>query len=98
MEPNLKLCINDGKDLEDTTMYRQILGSFIYLTLSRPDIVFVVGVASRFMKIPRKPHLEAVRRIIRYVKGILDWGLFYEKGVECKVSGYCDADYAGDHC
>lgn len=49
------------------------------------------------MQNPRKPHLEAVRGILRYVKGTLDWGLFYEKGVECKVNGYCDADYAGDH-
>ena len=97
MEPNLKLCINNGKDLEDATMYRQIVGSLIYLTLSRPDIAFAVGVASRFMQNPRKPYLEAVRRILRYVKGTLDWGLFYEKGVECKVNGYCDADYAGDH-
>ncbi|GAA0176324.1 transmembrane signal receptor [Lithospermum erythrorhizon] len=97
MEPNLKLCINARKDLEDTTMYRQIVGSLIYLTLSRPDIAFAVGVVSRFMQNSRKPHLEAVRRILRYVKGTVDWGLFYEKGVECKVNGYCDADYAGDH-
>lgn len=97
MEPNLKLCAYNGKDLKDTKMYRQIVGSLIYLTISRPDIAFAVGVVSRFMQKPRKTHLEAVKRILRYVKGTIDWGLFYKNGVQSKVSGYCDADYAGDH-
>lgn len=82
MEPNLKLCAYDGKDLDDTRMYRQIVGSLIYLTISRPDITFVVGIVSRFMQKPKKPHLEAVKRILRYIKGTIDWGLFYEKGVQ----------------
>ena len=49
------------------------------------------------MQNPRKPHLEAVRRILRYVKGTNDYGLLYKKGETCKLVGYCDADYAGDH-
>ncbi|CAM8919002.1 unnamed protein product [Rhodiola kirilowii] len=49
------------------------------------------------MQNPRKPHLEAVRRILRYVKGTTNYGLLYKKGVEGKVIGYSDADYAGDH-
>ncbi|KAL9310750.1 putative RNA-directed DNA polymerase [Arabidopsis thaliana] len=97
MEPNLKLCAYDGKDLEDTKMYRQIVGSLIYLTLSRPDISFAVGVVSRFMQKPKKPHLEAAKRILRYIKGTIDWGLLYEKEGKGKLNSYCDADYAGDH-
>ncbi|KAM1206869.1 hypothetical protein EV1_007562 [Malus domestica] len=49
------------------------------------------------MQNPKKPHLEAVRRILRYVKSTIDYGLLYKKGEDCKLVGYCDADYAGDH-
>lgn len=94
MEVNAKLCSAYGKDLEDTTMYRQLVGSLIYLTLTRPDIAYAVGVVSRFMQNPKKPHF---RRILRYMKGTLDYGLLYKKGEQCKIVGYCDADYAGDH-
>jgi Reverse transcriptase (RNA-dependent DNA polymerase) len=97
IEPNVKMCAHEGKDLEDATMYRQLVGSLIYLTLTRPDISYAVGVMSRYMQNPKKPHLEAVRRILRYVKGTLGYGLMYKKGGDCKLVGYCDADYAGDH-
>ncbi|KAE8704364.1 PLAC8 family protein [Hibiscus syriacus] len=55
------------------------------------------GMMSRYMQNPKKPHLEAVRRILRYVKNTIDYGLLYKKGEDCKLVGYCDADYAGDH-
>ncbi|XP_020533800.1 uncharacterized mitochondrial protein AtMg00810-like [Jatropha curcas] len=97
IEINTKLSISEGKDLEDSKMYRQIIGSLIYLTLTRPDIAFTVGVASLFMQNPKKPHLEVVRRILRYIKGTIDLGLFYKSKVDCKLEGYCDADYAGDY-
>jgi len=97
MEPNTKICAHEGKDLEDATMYRQLVGTLIYLTLTRPDISFAVGVMSRYMQNPKKPHLEAVRRILRYVNRTLDHGIMYKRGGECKLVGYCDADYAGDH-
>ncbi|KAL4355035.1 hypothetical protein GQ457_06G000650 [Hibiscus cannabinus] len=94
MDPNIKLQAEEGKDLEDTTMYRQLVGSLIYLTLSRPDIAYAVGVVSRYMSNPKKPHLDAVRRILRYVKGTISFGILYKKTKECQVTGYCDADYA----
>ncbi|KAL5567911.1 hypothetical protein UlMin_024486 [Ulmus minor] len=97
MEPNAKMCAHEGKDLEDATMYRQLVGSLIYLTLTRPDISYAVGVMSRYMQNPKKPHLEAVRRILRYVKSTIDYGLLYKKGEDCKLVGYCDVDYVGDH-
>ncbi|KAE8732274.1 hypothetical protein F3Y22_tig00002237pilonHSYRG01326 [Hibiscus syriacus] len=97
MEPNIKMCAHEGKDLEDATMYQQLVGSLIYLTLTRPDISYAVGVMSRYMQNPKKPHLEAVRRILRYVKNTIDYGLLYKKGEDCKLVGYCDDDYAGDH-
>ncbi|XP_048498244.1 uncharacterized mitochondrial protein AtMg00810-like [Beta vulgaris subsp. vulgaris] len=96
MEVNARLCSVEGKDLEDVTMYRQLVGSLIYLTLSRPDIAYVVSAISRFMQKPMKRHLEAVRRILRYVKGTIYYGILYRNDKEFEVVGYCDADYAGD--
>ncbi|KAM1445469.1 hypothetical protein ACFX2I_041498 [Malus domestica] len=52
---------------------------------------------SRYMQNPKKPHLEAVRRILRYVKSTIDYGLLYKKCEDCKLVGYCDADFIGDH-
>ncbi|KAK9185737.1 hypothetical protein WN943_026096 [Citrus x changshan-huyou] len=97
MEPNAKMCAHEGKDLEYASMYRQLVDSLIYLTLTRPDISYAVGVMSRYMQNPKKSHLEAVRRVLRYVKSTIDYGLLYKKGGNCKLVGYCDADYAGDH-
>ncbi|KAI3826790.1 hypothetical protein L1987_00846 [Smallanthus sonchifolius] len=65
MESNLALRADEGKELEDVTMYRKIVGSLIYLTLTRPDISYAVGVLSRFVQSPRKPHLDAVRLVLR---------------------------------
>ncbi|KAL0462187.1 UNVERIFIED_CONTAM: putative mitochondrial protein [Sesamum latifolium] len=91
------MCAHEGQDLEDATMYRKLVGSLIYLTLTSPDISFAIGVMSRYMQNPKKSHLEAVRRILRYVKSILDYGIMFKKDEDCKLVGYCDADYAGDH-
>ncbi|XP_060673820.1 uncharacterized mitochondrial protein AtMg00810-like [Ziziphus jujuba] len=97
MEVNAKLSAYEGKDLEDATMYQQLVGSLIYLKLTRLDISFAVGIVSRCMQSPKKPHLEAVQRILRDVKGIIHMGLLYKRGEECKLLGYCDADYARDY-
>jgi hypothetical protein len=83
MEPNAKLRVGEGNDLVDIRMYRQMVSSLIYLTLTRPDITYVVGVASRHMQNPKKPHLEAVKKILRYVKGTLDYGILYHKDGVC---------------
>ena len=57
----------------------------------------MVGFVIRYMQKPKKTHLEAVQRMLRYVKGTLDCGLLYRRGEECEVIGYCDVDYVGDH-
>jgi len=94
IEPNAKMCAHEGKDLEDVTMYRQLVGSLIYLTQTRPDISFAVGVMSRYMHKPNKHHMEVVRRFLRYVKSTIGYGLMYKKGEECKLVGCCDSNYA----
>jgi hypothetical protein len=96
MDSNVRLQEDEGKKLEDVTMYRQLTGSVIYLTLTRPDISYPVGVVSHYISDPKKPHLDAVRRILRYVKGTINFGILYKKTKDCQVMGYCDADYAGD--
>ncbi|XP_049372648.1 uncharacterized mitochondrial protein AtMg00810-like [Solanum verrucosum] len=97
LDPNVKMCAHEGKDLEYATMYRQLVGSLIYITLIRPNISYAVGVMSRYMQNPKKSHLDGVRRILRYVKSTIDYGLLYKKGEECKLIGYCDSDYGRDH-
>ncbi|KAJ9565416.1 hypothetical protein OSB04_001382 [Centaurea solstitialis] len=96
IEPNAKFA-HEGKELDDGMMYRQLVGSLIYLTLSRPDISYAVGVMSCYMQSPRKPHLDAARWILRYIKETINYGLIYRRGEDCKLVGYCDADYAGDY-
>jgi hypothetical protein len=71
LEQNVRLSANEGNLVEDTTMYRCIVGSLIYMTITRPDFNHVVGVVSQFMQTPRKPHLDAVRPIPRYIKHTL---------------------------
>ncbi|MCO5548769.1 hypothetical protein L7F22_002231 [Adiantum nelumboides] len=75
-------------------MYRQIVGSLIYLTISRPDLSYTVGLESQFMQLPKKPHLDVVRRTLRYVSATLDYALFYEASTELQLSGFTDADWA----
>jgi hypothetical protein len=71
LEQNVKLSVDEGDLMEDTTMYRRILKSLIDMTITRPDLNYVVGMVSQFMQIPRKPHLDVVRHIMRYIKHTL---------------------------
>ncbi|XP_042448038.1 secreted RxLR effector protein 161-like [Zingiber officinale] len=96
MEPNVRMCAHEAKSLEDATMYQQLVGSLIYLTLTQPDISYAVSVISQYMQNPKKSHLKAARRILRYAKSTIDYGLLYKRNEGCKLVGYCDADYAGD--
>jgi hypothetical protein len=78
LEENVKLSADEGNLVEDTTMYRCIVGSLIYMTIIRPDLSYVIGVVSQFMQTPRKPHLDVMRRILRYIKHTLQCGIFYD--------------------
>jgi hypothetical protein len=73
------------------------VGSLRYLTHTRSDLAFSVGYISRFMQQPTTEHQQAVKRIIRYVAGTLDHGLYYPRcPVEAHLVGYSDSDHAGD--
>jgi hypothetical protein len=78
LKQNVKLSVDEGDLVEDTTMYRHIVGSLIYMTITRLDLNYAVGVVSQFMQTPQKPHLDAVRCILRYIKHTLQCGIFFE--------------------
>ncbi|KAG8640637.1 hypothetical protein MANES_13G070650v8 [Manihot esculenta] len=88
------------KDLEgkkvDSTLYRQIVGSLIYLTGTRPDIMYAVSLISKFMESPTKMHLLAAKRILRYLQGTKDFGMFFKANEKSELIGFTDSDYAGD--
>ncbi len=92
LEQNVKLSANEGDLVEDTTMYRRIVGSLIYMTITRPYLSYAVGVVSQFMQTPRKPHLDVVRCILRYIKHTLQCGIFYETKNQLQVHGYTYAN------
>jgi hypothetical protein len=96
LEQNVKLSADEGDLMEDTTVYKRIVGSLIYMTITRPDLSYAVGVVSQFMQTPRKPHLDAVRRILRYIKHTLQCGIFYEAKNQLQVHGYTDVDWASN--
>lgn len=89
-----------SKDAEgvkvDSTFFKQVLGSLIYLTTIRPDLMFVVSLISRFMGQPTELHLQAAKRALRYLKGTTNFGIFYKKGGSDNLVAYADSDYAGD--
>ncbi|XP_071712333.1 secreted RxLR effector protein 161-like [Rutidosis leptorrhynchoides] len=85
----------DGIKINDT-YYKQIIGSLMYLTASRPDIMFAVSLISRFMSKPTQFHLTIAKRILRYIRATQDYGIFYKRGCSSKLIGYTDSDYAGD--
>ncbi|GAU47880.1 hypothetical protein TSUD_404520 [Trifolium subterraneum] len=96
MHPSTSLDKDEkGKDVSEKE-YRGMIGSLLYLTASRPDIVFAVGLCARFQTSPKESHLIAVKRIFRYLVGTPDVGLWYKKGSHFDLQAYCDADYAGD--
>ncbi|GKC84459.1 hypothetical protein Tco_1140176, partial [Tanacetum coccineum] len=78
----------------DLTKYRSMIGSLMYLTASRPDLVFVVCMCARYQSRPTKKHLEAVKRVFRYLQGTINMGLWYPKDIAMTLTAYADADHA----
>jgi len=83
----------DGVTVDDT-YFKQIVGSLMYLTA--PDILFSVSLISIYMSKPTELHLQAGKRILRYLKGTSSYGIFYKKGGKEELLEFTDSDYAGD--
>ncbi|GJY32508.1 retrovirus-related pol polyprotein from transposon TNT 1-94, partial [Tanacetum coccineum] len=79
----------------DQTRFRSMVGSLMYLTASRPDLVFAVCMCARYQASPTKKHLEALKRVFRYLRGTINWGLWYPKDTAMALTAYADADHAG---
>ncbi|XP_070057728.1 secreted RxLR effector protein 161-like [Nicotiana tomentosiformis] len=90
-----KLDIDEPGSSVDQKLYRGMMGSLSYLTASRPDIIFSVGLCARFQANPNESHFTTVKRILRYLKGTTDLCLWYPKGSNFNLVGYADADYIG---
>ncbi|GJW01009.1 retrovirus-related pol polyprotein from transposon TNT 1-94 [Tanacetum coccineum] len=86
-----------GGKLIDPTRFRGMVGSLMYLSASRPDIVFAVCMCARYQAKPTEMHLTAIKRIFRYLKGTIHMGLWYPKDSGFELKAFADADYAGCH-
>ncbi|GJV70961.1 ribonuclease H-like domain-containing protein [Tanacetum coccineum] len=85
----------DGAPISDSTLYRSLAGALQYLTFTRPDISYAVQQVCLFMHDPREPHLSALKRILRYVRGTLSYGLQLYSSTTSSLVAYSDADWAG---
>ncbi|GJV68084.1 retrovirus-related pol polyprotein from transposon TNT 1-94 [Tanacetum coccineum] len=79
----------------DQTRFRSMVGSLMYLTVSRPDLIFDVCICARYQASPTKKHPEALKRVFRYLRGTIKWGLWYPKDTAMALTAYADADHAG---
>ncbi|GKE78510.1 hypothetical protein Tco_1544630 [Tanacetum coccineum] len=79
----------------DATLYRGIIRSLMYLTSSRPDLIYAVCLYARYQAKPTEKHLHAIKRIFQYLKGTINMGLWYSKDTDMSLIAYSDADHAG---
>jgi hypothetical protein len=95
METKLNLPVDTSSYLVDATLYRQIIVSLMYLKNTIPDICFVVNTLSQFLVEPRRVHIVAAKHVMRYLKGMLDFGLSYNGDHDFRLSGYTNSDWDG---
>ncbi|KAE9618243.1 putative RNA-directed DNA polymerase [Lupinus albus] len=98
-ETNVKLDKGEDETGVDASMFRQVVGSLRYICHTRPEIAYSVGLISRFMSDPRQPHMIAAKRILRYLKGTMGFGVIFPKQ-NCEtiltLTAYSDSDWGGD--
>ena len=96
LQQNLKLSSDDGTKEVDATMYRQLVGSLIYLTTTRPELAYSVSVLSQFMSKPLESHWIAAKCVLRYLSGTCNYGILYTDISDVTLAGYSDSNWAGD--
>jgi hypothetical protein len=94
----LKLSKQSTQPLVDATAYQSIVGSLRYLVNTHPDLAFAVDYVSHFLEEPQEDHLAAVKKILHYVAGTCNWGLWFgsKNGNQTLLTGFSDADFVGD--
>lgn len=96
VEYGIKYFKFDSTKKVNPTLFRRLVGRLHFLTCIRPDILYGVGVISCYMKAPSLTHMKEAKRILQYVKGTLDYGLFYTIANDCRLCGFSDSDWGGD--
>ncbi|GJZ11644.1 retrovirus-related pol polyprotein from transposon TNT 1-94 [Tanacetum coccineum] len=97
MSSDTKLTKDEECESVDSTKYQGMIGSLLYITASRTDIIFSVCLCARFQEDPKTSHLEVVKRIFRYIKGTAHLGLWYPKGTGIEIVVYAESDHTGDY-
>ncbi|KAJ8641623.1 hypothetical protein MRB53_018317 [Persea americana] len=95
MNQKEKFCKEDGAAKVDERLYRTLIGCLMYLTATRPDIMNAVSILSRYMHSASEIHFQAAKRIVRYIKGTVDYGLRFCQVKSFTLHGYSDSDWAG---
>ncbi|KAK6162258.1 hypothetical protein DH2020_002099 [Rehmannia glutinosa] len=96
MATNVKIDKDEKGKSVDESKYRGMIGSLLYLTASRSDILHAVCLCARFQSNPKESHMSVVKRIFRYLKGTIQYGLFYPKNENFSLKDYSDSDYVGN--
>ena len=94
MSPNVKLTVDFFSKSVDPSLHKSMIGGLLYLTASRPDISYSVRVCAKYQANPKKSHMTALKRIIKYVKTTVEFGVWYSKDTSDVLAGYSDADWA----
>ncbi|XP_017426846.1 uncharacterized mitochondrial protein AtMg00810-like [Vigna angularis] len=98
-EMNLKLATSEGEAPTNETLFRQIVGSLRFICQSRPEITYSVALVSRIIRSPKQIHMLAAKRILRYLKGTVKYGILFsnikEGNVETRLVTYSDLDWSG---
>ena len=94
--PSFKISRDKNGDFVDETYHKQPVGSLMYLTATRLNIMFVTCLISRYMAKPMEIHLQAAKRALQYLKGTVNYGIYYKKGGDGELLAFTDSDYAGN--
>ena len=95
MSSSIKLDKDKKGKFIDSTLYRSMIGSLLYLTTNRPNIMYSVYLCATFQSCPKESHLSVIKRILKYLKGIMDIGLWYAKSDNFELIGFSYANFTG---
>ena len=94
MRPNVKLTVDLLGKSVDSSLYKSMIGSLLYLTASRPDISYSVGMCARYQANPKESHMIALKRILKYVKTTVDFVTWHDKDTNDILARYSNTDWA----
>ena len=93
MEANINLSQDDGELLEDPNLYRRLIGKLLYLTITRPNLAYLVNRLTQYLASPRSTYLQGVHRILQYIKGIVGQGLYFSATSSVHLKAFTDLDW-----